>query len=375
MNSITGDPPAHTAERSQAGGVQPRKGRGAVSNRDSRYLPHRVEPVPATAVDDALATATPATEYSPETAKSIIARNRSPDVPFEQSINPYRGCEHGCIYCYARPSHAWLDLSPGLDFETRIHYKSNAAQQLDKELRSPSYRCKPITIGANTDPNQPIEKRLRITRQLLEVALRFRQPVSLITRGQGILADLDLLVELSAQDLFSAAISVTTLNRDLKRAMEPRAPEGATRLSVIEALAAVGVPVSVMVAPVIPALNDSELETILEQSARAGATSAAYILLRLPLETRDLFEEWLRAHYPLRARHVMSVLRQSRGGLDYDARFRHRMRGTGAFADLLSRRFQVACRRLGLNQRAGERELDCSRFRVPPARGDQLGLF
>jgi DNA repair photolyase len=349
-----------------------RKGRGALSNRESRYLATRVEAECPTGIVDEPSLAT---ECRPETAKTIIARNRSPDVPFDQSINPYRGCEHGCIYCYARPTHAWLDLSPGLDFETRLTWKTNAAARLEAELRAPGYRCAPITIGANTDPYQPVEKRYALTRQLLEVASRFSQPVSLITKGNLVLRDLDILTVLAQRKLVSVAISVTTLDRDLKRALEPRTPEGETRLKVIAQLAAAGIPVSVLVAPVIPALNDSELETILQRSAEAGAGSAAYILLRLPLEIRELFEEWLAEHYPQRAAHVMSLIRQSRGGRDYDNRFGHRMRGTGQFADLLSRRFQVACRRLGLNQRNERDSLDCSQFRVPSASGEQLGLF
>ncbi len=359
-----------------------RRGRGAVSNRDSRYLPTRVEiDAPQEVLDpttgDSQENSSPAlaTECRPETAKSIIARNRSPDVPFEQSINPYRGCEHGCIYCYARPSHAWLDLSPGLDFETRLTWKTNAAEKLEEELRAPGYRCKPITIGANTDPYQPVEQRYQLTRKLLKVARRFHQPMSLITKGQGILRDIDLLADLAADGLANVGISVTTLDRDLKRALEPRTADGNTRLKVVETLARAGIPVSVLVAPIIPALNDRELETIVARSADAGATSAAYILLRLPLEIRELFEEWLHTHYPLRAEHVMSLVRQCRGGRDNDPRFGHRMRGTGEFAELLSKRFEVACRRHGLNHRDEREALDCSQFRVPPAAGDQLCLL
>jgi DNA repair photolyase len=356
--------PAHLPARA--------KGRGALSNRDSRYLPTRVE---LDGDPDAFPEPALATECRPETAKSIIARNSSPDVPFDQSINPYRGCEHGCVYCYARPTHAWLDLSPGLDFETRLTWKANAAEQLEIELQAPGYRCKPITIGANTDPYQPVEKRHRVTRRLLEVALRYRHPVSLITKGNLVLRDIGILEELAAQGLATVAVSVTTLDRGLKRAMEPRTPAGSARLAVIEQLASAGIPVSVLVAPVIPALNDSELETILGRAADAGATSAAYILLRLPLEIRELFEEWLAQHYPLRAEHVMSLVRQSRGGRDYDTRFGHRMRGTGHFADLLSRRFQLACKRFGLNQRDERQVLDCSKFRVPPQSNQQLSLL
>ncbi len=365
-----------------------RKGRGAISNHDSRYLEVKVErefdlqheAVDAeTSIDETNTIAANngalATECRPETAKTIIARNRSPDVPFDQSINPYRGCEHGCVYCYARPTHAWLDLSPGLDFETRLTYKSNAAEQLEAELRSPGYQCKPITIGANTDPYQPVEQRYRLTRQLLEVAQRFRQPVSLITKGQGILRDVELLADMASEGLANVAVSVTTLDRDLKRRLEPRTADGATRLKVVETLAQAGIPVSVLVAPVIPALNDRELETIVAQAAEAGASSAAYILLRLPLEIRELFEEWLQTHYPLRAEHVMSLVRQCRGGRNNDPRFGYRMRGTGEFAELISKRFHLACKRYGLTHRDERKGLDCSKFRVPPAAGDQLSLL
>ncbi len=356
---------------SVAGKVHVRKGRGAATNHDSRYLPTRVELDPA---DDADAPAL-ATECRPETAKTIIARNRSPDVPFDQSINPYRGCEHGCIYCYARPTHAWLDLSPGLDFETRLTWKTNAAEQLEEELRAPNYVCKPITVGANTDPYQPVEQRFRLTQSILGVVRRFQQPISIITKGQGILRDIDLLADMAAEGLANVAVSVTTLDRELKRTLEPRTADGATRLKVVEALSKAGIPVSVLVAPIIPALNDRELETIVARSADAGATSAAYMLLRLPLEIRELFEEWLHSHYPLRAEHVMSLVRQCRGGRNNDPRFGHRMRGTGEFADLLSKRFEVACRRYGLNHRDERQSLDCSKFRVPPAAGDQLSLL
>ena len=357
------------------------KGRGAVSNRNSRYLPTRsvYEPgLTACERDDAdWPDPAPATECRPETARTIIARNRSPDVPFDQSINPYRGCEHGCVYCYARPTHAWLDLSPGLDFETRLTYKANAAEQLEAELSAPGYRVSPITIGANTDPYQPVEKRLQITREILDVLHRFRHPFSLITKSNLVCRDIDLLHDMAGQGLVSVAVSVTTLDRDLKRAMEPRTPDGAARLQTVARLSDAGIPTSVLVAPVIPALNDCELETILAAAADAGAVSAGWILLRLPMEIKDLFEEWLLEHYPDRAEHVMSLIRQSRGGAAYDTRFGHRMRGTGAFADLLARRFDVACRRLDLQQRERHQrlQLDCSRFRVPPRHGDQFSLF
>jgi len=348
--------------------VNGHKGRGARSNRESRYSATHVE------LDDGIEGPSPVTECLAETARSVISRNTSPDIPFEQSINPYRGCEHGCVYCYARPTHAWLDLSPGLDFETRLSYKRNAAEQLERELRAPGYVCKSITLGANTDPYQPIEKEYRITRQVLEVLQRFNHPCSIITKGTLIERDLDIIGPMAREGLCSVAVSITTLDAELKRRMEPRAPSAAARLQAVQRLSEAGVPVSVLFAPAIPALNDAEMETILERAAGAGADSAAYILLRLPLEIRELFSEWLKNHYPLRAEHVLSLIRQSRGGRDYDTRFGHRMRGTGAFADLLDARFKLACKRLGLNRRE-HGGTDCGQFRVPPATGDQFSLF
>ena len=319
-----------------------RKGRGALSNRGSRYQPHSVE------WDDGISGPSPLTECRPLRARSIIARNSSPDIPFAQSINPYQGCEHGCIYCYARPTHAYLDLSPGVDFETRLTYKANAAEQLTRELSHPGYRCSSITLGANTDPCQPVEKTYRITRQVLEVLHRSRHPVTIITKGALVTRDLDIIAAMAADDLCSVAISITSPDDELKRLMEPRAASHRARLAAIASLGDAGVPVTVLFAPVIPALNDVHMESILEQAKSAGAVRAAYILLRLPLEIRNLFFEWLQQHYPLRANHVISLLRQSRGGDDYDSRFGHRMRGTGTFADLLEQRFRVSCRRLGL---------------------------
>ena len=321
-----------------------RRGRGALSNQGSRFQPTRVE------WDDGILGPTPVTECRAVDARSIISRNTSPDIPFSQSINPYQGCEHGCVYCYARPTHAYLDLSPGVDFETRLTYKRNAAAQLERELAKPGYRCSSITLGANTDPYQPVEREHRISRQVLEVLQRHRHPVAIITKGALVTRDIDILAEMAKDGLCSVAISITTLDDDLKRLLEPRAASGRARLAAMETLAGAGVPVTLLFAPVIPALNDREMETILEKSRDAGASGAAYMLLRLPLEIRDLFFEWLRQHYPLRAEHVISLLRQSRGGADYDSRFGHRMRGTGAFADLLAQRFRVACRRLGLDQ-------------------------
>jgi DNA repair photolyase len=285
-------------------------------------------------------------------ARSIIARNNSPDIPFTQSINPYQGCEHGCIYCYARPTHAYLDLSPGIDFETKLSYKVNAAAQLTRELARPGYQCSAITLGANTDPYQPIEKTCGITRDILQVLQRCRHPVSIITKGALITRDIDILAKMATDGLCSVAISITTLDPGLKRLMEPRAASAQARLAAMASLSAAGIPVSLLFAPVIPALNDSDMEGILTAARDAGAHSASYILLRLPLEVRELFFEWLHLHYPLRAEHVISLLRHSRSGADYDFRFGHRMRGTGTFADLLAQRFRLGCKRLGLNVRA-----------------------
>ena len=345
-----------------------RKGRGALSNRDNRFQPTRVE------WDDGINGPSPVTECRAVQARSILSRNNSPDLPFDQSINPYQGCEHGCIYCYARPTHAYLDLSPGMDFETRLTYKQNAAAQLERELSRPGYQCRCVTLGANTDPYQPVEKRHRITRQLLEVLHRAHHPVAIITKGALITRDIDILAQMAADGLCSVAISITTLDPDLKRRMEPRAASAAARFAAMEALTSAGVPVSLLFAPVIPALNDEDMESILQKAADAGATSAAYMLLRLPLEIRDLFFEWLRQHYPLRAEHVISLLRQSRGGADYDSRFGHRMRGTGPFADVLEQRFKLCCKRLGLNR--GElRATRTDRFTAPVRSQGQFDLF
>ncbi|MEX2499639.1 MAG: PA0069 family radical SAM protein [Wenzhouxiangellaceae bacterium] len=353
--------------------IRKEKGRGAVSNRAGRFARQTVEHVDDEWADELDALPKLETIVRAETAKSIIARNQSPDVPFEQSINPYRGCEHACVYCYARPTHSYLDLSPGLDFENRLFYKQNAVELLETELRKPGYVCKPITIGANTDPYQPIERELRITRGLLELMLEYRHPVSLITKGALIERDLDLLVELARLDLVSVHVSVTSLDDELKRKLEPRAASAKARLRVIERLAATGVPVGVLVAPIIPALTDHELEAIVEHVAAAGAHSAGYVLLRLPHEVAGLFTEWLETHYPDRARHVMSLVRQSRGGRDYDSAWGRRMRGTGRFAELIETRFRLACRRNGLTGR-NDRKPRTDLFSPPSRAGDQLRL-
>jgi DNA repair photolyase len=310
----------------------------------------------------------------PEPARTIIARNKSPDIGFDQSINPYRGCEHGCIYCYARPSHGYLNLSAGLDFETKLFYKQNAAQLLEQELAAPGYRCSPITIGANTDPYQPIEREYRVTRSIIEVLARQRHPFSIITKSAMIERDLDLLAELAKSKLVMTLVSVTTLDNNLKRTLEPRTASPAARLRTIRRLSDAGVPVGVMVAPVIPVLTDSELERILLAAADAGATSAGYVLLRLPYELKDLFREWLQQHQPLKAKHVLSRLQAMRSGRDNDPRWGTRQRGEGEYAELLSKRFVAACARYQLN--AGERFVhNCGLFQPPVIGPEQLALI
>lgn len=306
-------------------------------------------------------------------ARSIISANDSPDIPFEASINPYQGCEHGCIYCYARPSHAYIGLSPGLDFETQVQAKTNAAELLEKTLSARGYRPKLIVLGGNTDPYQPAERDLGITRAVLEVLERFRHPVSVTTKSGLVLRDADILGRMASQGLARVFVSVTSLSNDTMRTLEPRASAPARRLAAISGLRDAGVPVGVLVAPVIPAITDMEMEAILEQAAAAGAGSAAWILLRLPREVGPLFEEWLQAHYPQRARHVLSLLSQMRGGRLYDSGFGTRMSGTGVFADLLRQRFELACRRHGLNRERHRLRTDL--FAVPRPATPQLDLF
>lgn len=313
------------------------------------------------------------TELMVEKARTVIARNTSPDVGFNQSINPYRGCEHGCIYCYARPSHAYVGLSPGLDFESRIFFKPDAAKVLEKELSAPRYKPDFIHIGGNTDPYQPQERTTRLTRQILEVLQRFNHPFSVITKSALILRDLDIIAPMAAANLCRVAISITSLDRKLARSMEPRAATPEKRFSALEVLSDAGVPAIVMFAPAIPGLNDHEMEAVLERAAHAGAKGAGYVALRLPLEIKDLFQEWLATDHPDRAARVMSLVRQMRGGKDYDMEWGKRMRGEGPIADLLSQRFKAAKRRFGLDMRFDG--LDLSAFRVPPKAGDQIDLF
>ncbi|MDQ1901718.1 PA0069 family radical SAM protein [Paracoccus sp. WLY502] len=313
------------------------------------------------------------TEVTIERPRSIITRNTSPDISFDRSINPYRGCEHGCIYCYARPTHAYLGLSPGLDFETRITAKPDAAVLLSRELGRPGYRPAPIALGTNTDPYQPIESKLAIMPGILRVLSDWNHPATLVTRGQTVLRDLALWAELAAKRMAAVGISITTLDADLARAMEPRAPAPATRLRMIRRLAGEGVPVRVMVAPVIPVLTEPEIEAILTAAREAGATTASMIPLRLPHEVAPLFRDWLVRHRPGMAAHVMNRVQAMRGGKDNDPRFGHRFQGQGTFAELALQRFRLARRRLGY--RTGGATLDCSRFGPPPKPGEQLSLF
>jgi len=313
------------------------------------------------------------TTVTEEQPKSILSFNSSPDIPFDRSINAYRGCEHGCIYCFARPTHAWLGLSPGQDFETKLLMKPDAALLLRQELARPGYRPRVIALGTNTDPYQPIERSYGITRQILEVLHECRHPLGIVTKSNLIARNADILGPMAERRLARAYISVTTLDRDLARRMEPRAPTPARRLKAIEALACAGVPVGVMFAPIVPGLNDNEMETVLEAVRDAGATAAGYVLLRLPLEIKDLFREWLEAHYPDRAGRVMALVRDCRGGRDYDPEWGKRLKGTGPFADMVARRFAIACRKYGLDKRSWE--LDSTQFIKPAADSDQLALL
>ncbi len=344
------------------------KGRGAVSRPDSRFAARTVETVAGPAAD----ASSVETILRAMPVKSIISSNNSPDIPFDLSINPYLGCEHGCVYCYARPGHSYLDLSPGLDFETRIFYKPNAVDALIEAWSRSSYACKPITIGANTDPYQPAEKKLGITRMLLETFLEYRHPVSLITKGGLMSRDLDLIGALAKKGLCSVAVSVPTVNDDLKRVLEPRVPSATVRFRLIQDLAEAGVPVSLLMAPVIPAVNDSEIEQILEKAAASGAGHAAWILLRLPHELKQIFREWLETHMPERASRVMNLIREAGGGKEYDHRFGHRQRGRGPYATLINQRFRTACKRFGLSSDRYRERLDCSQFRRPA--GPQMAL-
>lgn len=351
---------------------KPYKGRGATLNPDGRF-----EQWARDDYDDGWereeGSSAPKITVHELQAKSIIARNNSPDVPFNQSINPYQGCEHGCIYCYARPTHSYLGLSPGLDFETKLFAKTNAADVLREELSRSGYRCELISLGANTDPYQPIERKYGITRRVLEVLAEFQHPVGIVTKSALIERDIDILAPMAANRLAHVYLSVTSFDHDLSRRLEPRASAPARRIEAIRRLTAAGIPVGVLVAPVIPFLNDGEIEAILEAVYAAGARRAGYVFVRLPFEVKDLFRDWLVQHYPLKAEHIMSLINQSRGGKDNDPNFGSRMRGTGLFAELIAKRFRVATERIGFNE-SREIGLDASRFCVP-ARGGQMSLF
>jgi len=352
---------------------RPRKGRGAVANPTGRY-----EAAQRVAEDDGwgLGDAEPPplrTTLTVDSTRRIITRNQSPDVPFDRSINPYKGCEHGCVYCFARPTHAWLGLSPGLDFESRLFWKPDAPALLEAELRNQKYRPATLALGANTDPYQPAERERRLTRRILEVLADYNHPVGIVTKSNLVLRDLDILAPMAQQGLVRVAVSVTTLDRSLARRMEPRAPTPERRLEAIRGLAAAGVPVTVLDAPIIPALNDHEIEAILAAAAAAGAGAAGYVLLRLPLEIKDLFAGWLVAHYPDRAKRVLGLVRQTRGGKLYQTEWGKRQTGTGAYAKQIAHRFDLACRRHDLQH--GHPPLDETRFRRPPRAGDQLELL
>jgi len=347
------------------------KGRGALSNPHNRFVSRPLDATPAERC--AAAQIAPDTVLRPMRARGIISRNQSPDIPFNQSLNPYLGCEHGCVYCYARPSHSYLDLSPGLDFETQIFYKPNAVERLLAAWQHKDYACEPITIGANTDPYQPAERKLRLTRRLLEAFLEHRHPVKLISKGSLMRRDIDLLRALAEQNLCSVAISIPTLDNALKRILEPRVPSAENRLRLLADLAAAGVPTSLLLAPVIPAVNDREIERILERAAACGVSRAAWILLRLPHELKTLFGDWLQTHMPERAAHVMSLVRQASGGADYDQRFGKRQTGSGPYADMIAQRFRAACKRHGLQSGRAPDLLERRHFRPPGPR--QLALL
>ena len=350
------------------------KGRGAAHNPQGRFE-HQVresfDDGWTGAADEA---ATPRTEVTLIQARSIISRNDSPDIPFTQSINPYQGCEHGCIYCYARPSHAYLGLSPGLDFETKLFAKANAAELLRAELSRPGYRCEVISIGANTDPYQPIERKHGITRSVLEVLAECNHPLGIITKSALIERDLDLLAPMAKKGLVQVFISIGTADRELMRRLEPRSVAPERRLEVLRTLSDAGVPCGVLVAPIIPFLNDRDMEAVLERAATQGAQMAGHQILRLPYELKNLFKDWLERHYPLKAGHIMSQIRQMRGGRENDPRFGKRMSGEGIFAELQEQRFRLACERYGLNRDGRNRQLDTTHF-LPPFGTGQLNLF
>ncbi len=349
-----------------------RRGRGTLSNMSGRY-----EQIARIAFDDgweSLEELPPfQTTVSVDATRKIITRNESPDISFDRSINPYRGCEHGCVYCFARPTHAYLGLSPGLDFESRLFVKPDAPQLLERELSAANYQPRTIAIGTNTDPYQPIERKYQVMRGLLEVLERAGHPVGIVTKSAMILRDIDILARMAERNLAKVAISVTTLDPKLARIMEPRAATPGRRLEALRQLSRAGIPTSVMVAPVIPAINDMEIERILDAAAFAGVKGAGYVLLRLPLEVRDLFHEWLQAHFPDRAARVFKLIRETRGGKDYDSTFGRRMKGEGPYAWMVGRRFEKACDKSGLNRE--RTPLSTDHFAPPQRRAKQLSLF
>lgn len=372
--------PAHSADMAEAlladttlrVDVDRRRGRGAGLNIGGRF-----EPLSREAEDDgwnSLEDLPPfRTEVQVEKPRSVISRNDSPDIPFDRSVNPYRGCEHGCIYCFARPTHAYMGLSPGLDFEAKLFAKPDAARLLERELAKPGYKVRPIAIGTNTDPYQPIEKEWRIMRQVLEVLQACNHPVMIVTKSAMVTRDIDILAPMAEKGLAKVGLSVTTLDRKLARLMEPRASTPGKRLDAIKALSEAGIPSTIMMAPVIPALNDHEIERVLDSGKAAGAASASYVLLRLPLEVSPLFRDWLLRNYPDRYRHVMALVRSMRGGKDYDAEFGKRMKGAGPYAWQIGRRFEMAAKRLELN--LTRRPLNCDLFVPPLGTGVQLSLL
>ncbi|MBO3759067.1 PA0069 family radical SAM protein [Ciceribacter sp. L1K22] len=349
-----------------------RRGRAAGLNPAGRF-----EPTERVAVDDGWQSFEDMpvlrTEVQVERPKTVITRNESPDIPFDRSINPYRGCEHGCIYCFARPTHSYMGLSAGLDFETKLFAKPDAAKLLERELSKPGYKPRTIAIGTNTDPYQPVEREWRIMRQILEVLDRANHPVAIVTKSALVMRDIDILSSMAARGLAKVGISVTTLDRKLARTMEPRASTPTRRLEAVKALSEAGIPTAIMVAPVIPALNDHEIERILDSGKAAGASEASYVLLRLPLEVSPLFRDWLLQNYPDRYRHVMSLVRSMRDGKDYDAEFGKRMKGAGPYAWQISRRFEMATKRLGLIRRGIQMRDDL--FVPPTGSGVQLSLL
>ncbi len=366
------EPPANDGIQAPLVQDERRRGRGSVSNASSRF-----EPTAKMPFDDgwqSLEELPPfKTHVQIEKPRKIISRNESPDIGFDRSINPYRGCEHGCIYCYARPTHAYQGLSPGLDFETKLFVKPDAHELLRRELADPKYEPQMIALGTNTDPYQPIERKWQVTRKILEVLRDTGHPVGIVTKSALVLRDLDILGEMAKKNLAKVALSVTTVDPGLARAMEPRASTPQKRLEAIRRLSQAGIPTAVMVAPIVPAINDAEIERILDAAAAAGAGEAGYVMLRMPLEIKDLFREWLREHFPDKLDHVISLVRDLHGGKDYDPTFGKRQSGTGPYAWSIGRRFELACKRLGLNRQRSR--LTTAHFQRPRRTGSQLDLF